>query len=414
MNSAIEGETANPVDPRIPLVFGIGMGVLVLYLVTYAINLHAENDWYKEAWPAYRLLIHGHVLGFLHRSPAYVGSLILRAPFALLASVFGASARTAYIVCALPCLLAPGALAGYLAVQRTWRPRSGSSRRAHDNLRPVDLFMVTPCAVVALNGGHPEDILVAVLCVFAVLLAQRGSGKSAAFLLGIAVINKSWAAVIVPFVFAVVPPGRRLSSFVTFVLTAGIVLVPLTAIRATSSGGAGSALGDQTTGIFLLPQLLWWLGRTSWFVREAHVLLVVVDWLVTGAWWWLRVQRRPRPPRLDEILLALGLLFFLRAALDPWDNIYYLTPFLLTIFVYEDPPGFPKLSWLYAILIVVIVPPAGVLRPLGRTAHAAVFSAFAVVTIAWLGWEAFARTRSEHRELYKIANGAGTGAATRV
>ena len=57
--------------------------------------------------------------------------------------------------------------------------------------------------MICSTGGHPEDILGAVLCVLSVLLALRGYGKTAGFVLAVAVINKSWALVIVPFLFAV-------------------------------------------------------------------------------------------------------------------------------------------------------------------------------------------------------------------
>lgn len=406
MNQTTPAETRPQVDPRVPVFFGIGIALFLLYLVTFAINVRAENDWYTEAWPSYELLIHGHVLGFLRESPAYVGSLIMRAPFALLAGAFGASPRTGYIFCALPCLLAPGLFAGYLAANRPRDSRHRAGKRSRIGIRPVDLFMATPSAIVCVSDGHPEDALGAVLCVLAVVLAYRGSGKTAGFLLGVALINKSWAVVIVPFVFAVMPADRRLSGFITMVVTAGLVLIPVTAIRATSSGGAGSALGYQTGTIFLVPQLLWWFSRTSWIVREAHILLVALDWLVAGLWWWLRVRGRRERPSFSQVLLALALLFFLRAAVDPWDNIYYLAPFMLAVMTYEDPPGFPKLSWLYAILIIVIVPPQGALKGLGLNAQAAVFAVFALLTIAYFGWRAFSSKGAESSRVYAAAKGA--------
>ena len=134
-------------------------------------------------------------------------------------------------------------------------------------------------------------------------------------------------------------------------------------------GGAGRALGDQTTGIFVVPQLLWWFGSKSWLAREGPPAAGrSCDWLVTAAWWRFRIQGRTQPS-LNSALMAMALLFFLRAALDPWDNIYYMLPFLLTILTYENAPGFPKLSWLFTILMVVIVPIHGLLHPLGVNAR---------------------------------------------
>jgi len=390
VDTAAEAESTKRSKLHIPaVVFGIGIATLVLYLFAFTINIHSENDFYREAWPPYQQLFHGHFLAFLRSSPAYVGSLLLRAPFALLAHALGADAQATYFVTALPCMLAPGLFAGYLAAQRVRPPATTSGRSARAGLRPVDLFMITPPAAFALNGGHPEDILGAVLCVFAVLQARRGSGTVAGFALGVALINKSWAVVVIPLVFAVMPADRRLRSFVTLVLTAGIVMIPITAIRAASAGSADNALGGGSVGIFLVPQLLFWFGKNSWIVREGHVLLVAVDWVVTGTWWLLRVRGRGRVPSLDEALTILALVFFLRAALDPWDNIYYFAPFMLALATCEDPPGFPKLTWLYSIALVIVIPPWGVLQSLGENGRAGVFTGFALLTIAWFGWRAF-------------------------
>ena len=167
--------TADRSNPRVPVViFGIGIAVLVLYLFTFAIDLRGENDFYKEAWPAYLLLDHGHILAFLRDGPAYVGSLVLRAPFALLVGLFGAGARVTYFAAALPCVVAPALLAGWLAPDRHRKP--GTADAGSPRIRPLDLLMVAPPAFLCVISGHPEDILGAALCVAAVLLAQRGSG----------------------------------------------------------------------------------------------------------------------------------------------------------------------------------------------------------------------------------------------
>jgi hypothetical protein len=317
----------------------------------------------------------------------------MRAPFALLAHAFGADAKATYFVSALPCLLAPALLSGYIAAQRL-SPTTMPTGAKRTGLRPVDLYLLIPSAAFTLNGGHPEDLLGAALCVYAVLRAHRGAGNAAAVALAVAVINKSWAVVIVPLVFAVMPADKRLRSLIAFLLVAGLVLIPITAVRASSAGSAGNALGGQSIGIFLVPQLLFWFGRGSWVAREGHVLLVVVTWLVTVVWWSLRVRGHERTLHLRDVLAMLALIFFLRAALDPWDNIYYFAPFMLALAVYEDPPGFPKLTWLFAIGLVFVVPPWGVFKSLGHDSRAGVFTGFALLTILWFGWRAFRADRA--------------------
>ena len=102
----------------------------------------------------------------------------------------------------------------------------------------------------------------------------------------------------------------------------------------------------------------------------------------------------------NSALLVLALVFFLRAALDPWDNIYYFVPFMFTVMTYEDPSGFPKLSWLYAILLLIIVPLKGPLHPLGANGVAAVFAVFALLTIAYFARRVFFPDRSGARRPY--------------
>ena len=96
----------------------------------------------------------------------------------------------------------------------------------------------------------------------------------------------------------------------------------------------------------------------------------------------------------------LALVFFLRAALDPWDDLYYFAPFMLAIMAYEDGQGFPMLTWAYGILLVVIVPPSGLLQGLGDNGHAAAFAVFALATIAYFTWRAFVPDRPASGRLY--------------
>jgi hypothetical protein len=60
---------------------------------------------------------------------------------------------------------------------------------------------------------------------------------------------------------------------------------------------------------------------------------------------WLRVRsgsgRRP-----DDVLLLAALLFLLRCVLDPWNNVYYALPFVLTLLAWEvvRRPGIPLVT----------------------------------------------------------------------
>lgn len=375
-------------DPRVPVVvFGIGIAAFVLYFLVVAIHFQTGSDFKPEAWAPYQMLFRGHVIGFIQTSPAYVGSLVLRAPFALIASVFGAGVTGTYDATALPCIVAPAVLAGWLFERRP-KTAAGRPRR----VSPLDLFMLTPPAIICITLGHPEDILGAVLCVAAVLVAQRGSARTAGAILAVALINKSWAVVAAPLVIALMPPGRRLAGITTGVVLTAVVMVPLLAIRTTGASGAVGALGGGVGQIFLVPQLLWFFGAHSWIVREAHILLVLVCWLTTAIWWWFRARDPNRQPSTGTTLMILALVFFLRAVLDPWDNGYYFVPFMLTIVVYEDlRGGFPRLTWAFVVMLLIFVPAAGLLHSLGNNGHAATFAVWALATIAFFGWRSFTR-----------------------
>lgn len=388
------------------IAFGMGIATLVLVLISVVVNARGESDFPREAWASYHALFQGHVIGFVRTAPIYVGSLVLRAPFALIAAVFGAGAHATYVATALPCVLAPALLAGWLASERPQRT-DGSGMVNTRRLWPLDVFMFTPAAIICVAEGHPEDILGAALCVAAVLTAQRGQARAAGLLLAIAVINKSWAVVVAPLVFGLMPPDRRLAGFATAAGITAAVMVPLLAIRMTGSS-AGAGLGVASKHLTLIPQLLWFFGPNSWVDEQGHVILVIVTWIVGGIWWRLRVRGAGEPPSATAALTILALVFFLRAALDPWDNGYYFVPFMLTLMAYEDGTGgFPKLSWAFAIMLVIVVPPAGPLAGLGDNGHAAVFGVWALAVIAFFGLRAFGGGRPRARRLYAAASRSG-------
>src|SRR3954467_3932744 len=68
------------------------------------------NDYEVEAAPAFDALTHGSYSLFLQLCPAYGGSLIMRAPFALAAHGVGGGEVAVFRAVAVPCLLAGAAL----------------------------------------------------------------------------------------------------------------------------------------------------------------------------------------------------------------------------------------------------------------------------------------------------------------
>ena len=136
----------------------------------------AWNDYETEAQPAFEALIHGHLLEFLRLVPAYGGSLIERAPFALLPGLWGGGALAVYrmVAAAVP---ARDRAARRVAVarMRTQRAARGSPVRSRSGV-----CVANPITLRALEVGHPEELLGACLCVAAVLLAAGRAPRSRA------------------------------------------------------------------------------------------------------------------------------------------------------------------------------------------------------------------------------------------
>jgi hypothetical protein len=134
---------------------------------------------------------------------------------------------------------------------------------------------------------------------------------------------------------------------------ATLALVPLVAIRPDFVSSSASGIGSM----FLPPQLLWWVGKNSWVAQWAHVLIVAVALAAVLAWVWLRRRRgEAAAPTAQEALLLLAFVFMLRAALDPWNNVYYAIPFLFALLAYEVCSGRPPFLMLSCAVLLWIAP----------------------------------------------------------
>ncbi len=389
----------------------------------------AWNDYEVEARPAFDALVRGHLAEFLRLAPAYGGSLIERAPFALVPGLWGGSALAVYRMVALPCLLATAVLAVWLAARA--RAASGSMLAA---AIAIGVCTASPLALSALEQGHPEELLGAALCVAAVLVAARppvGRRRAiwAGVLLGLAVANKEWAVLAVGPVLLALPRGRRLQGLVSAAVTATAILAPLA--LATSGRGAvgGSTAGTLASGGIFQPWQVWWfLGHhgpllhslfgiplhgyragPAWTGLVSHPLIVLVGFGSAGAL-WLQRKREGRPIDRRDTLLLLALALLLRCILDTWDTGYYMLPFLIALFAWEL-DGVASRTPILA-LVVVVVPwwalhklSAGGVSP---DVQSAIFLIWTVPLSVALGLVLYA-PRLVRRRLARLA---GTGSAT--
>lgn len=313
----------------------------------------AWSDYELEVQPAAEALAHLHIGEFLRLAPVYGGSLIERAPFAVLPGVWHGGSLAVYRMLALPCLLA-GAALGVVLVARM--RAAGKPRLARGIL--LGVCVANPVTLLALELGHPEELLGAVLCIAAVLLAgtplapSRRQAVLAGALLGLAIANKQWALLAAGPVLLVLPHGRRAICATSAILVALLVVSPL--LLGSSGGYVTGAQGAVNPGpaIFQPWQIWWFFGDhghavhgvltglkpgyrlgPAWTATISHPLILAAGPLIAVALWW---RRRGVRLELREALLALAVTLLLRSLLDTWNTVYYLLPAVLTLAAWES------------------------------------------------------------------------------
>jgi Glycosyltransferase family 87 len=309
----------------------------------------AWNDYDNEARPAFDALVHGHLLSFLRLAPAYGGSLVERAPFALLPGLWGGGQLAVYRMVALPCLLATAALGIWLVAQMRTSKRSTLARAV-----ALGVCVANPLTLRALELGHPEELLGGALCVAAVLLAAREHPLWAGVTLGLAIANKEWALLAAGPVLLALPARHRLRCLLGAGVSAAAVLAPLALFTSGGFVSSTRALATAPTAIFQPWQVWWFFGHhgalvhglfgtpkpgyrigPEWSATYSHPLILFAGLAITAAV-WLQARRRGLL-RLSErdALLALALILLLRCLLDTWDAVYYPLPFVFALLAWE-------------------------------------------------------------------------------
>jgi hypothetical protein len=301
----------------------------------------AWNDYDDEASRAVAALREGDVGRFLALSPAYGGSLVLRAPFALVPNLWGGGELAAYRMLAVPCLLAAAVFAVWLVARMRLLGRDSFSRGL-----ALALVVASPITLRALEIGHPEELLAGVLCVAALLVAGGRRTLLAGLLLGLAIATKAWALVAVGPVLLAAPTGRVRTAAVA-VAVAAVVYAPF--LTQPSAAMSTARIATETGTIFQPWQATWFLGEHAGVVRSinevkpgyrtppawlspiSHPVIVLGAGALSLLWW-----RRRRGAPWHEALLLLALLLHLRCLLDPFNTVYYCLPFLLAIATWES------------------------------------------------------------------------------
>ncbi|HYH88259.1 MAG TPA: hypothetical protein VEX67_03430 [Solirubrobacteraceae bacterium] len=350
----------------------------------------AFTDYEAEAAPAFAALVHGDFTRFLELCPAYGGSLIMRAPFALAADALGGGEVAVFRAVAAPCLLAGAALGVVLAASLLAR---GAGRGTVAIV--VGLCAVNPITLRALDIGHPEELLGAVLCAGAVLAAVRGRSTLSGILLGLAVANKAWAVLAVGPVLLALEADRRRALAIAGAIAAAFVLPLL--LTGAESGQPGAAA--QTGSIFQPWQVWWFLGSTGEVIRGAdgvvkegyraapgwvsplsHPLIVGLALPLSLLAW----RRRSDP------LLLLALLFVLRCVLDPWNTAYYALPAIITLVVWEATRTERPPVYALALTMATWATWEWVVPAASADVEALVYLGWSLPLVGLLGWRLYA------------------------
>ncbi len=329
---------------RIGIVTLVASGAV--WVAWLGFGVQAGGDYPGTFAPGMNALLAGRLGAFFHLLPAdgAGGSLLLRAPGALAGKLLVGTPVARFRFGALECTLAAGLLGLWLA-HRMRPPRLAPAAR----IAVVALCLFAPALLDTILVGHPEEVLGAVLCVAAVLLATDDRPGLAGLALGLAIVGKPWALLAIAPVLLAAPEGRmRLAA-----VAAGACAAWYGTAFLVASGHFEHSLAQLSTVAH--PQELWWpfamLERApgapaAYFLpalitdhaRELAVLLMVPLSLPL-------IRRRERT--VQDCLALLALLFLLRCMLDPSNHDYYQVPFVLAFTAWEAlGAGLPVLALL--------------------------------------------------------------------
>ena len=310
------------------LAIGIAAGLL---------SYHTNSDWdYPEdAGPAIDALIHLRIHDFLAARPAMGPlSLLLRAPFAALSRLTeGADPERlyndAYRFGVFPCVVASGLLGMWLA--RIARERG---LPAIFQFGVGALCVVNPVSLRAIEVGHPEEILGAVLVVAAVVAGMRRHPWWAVALLAMAIANKQWALVAIVPVALTLAPRQIVRAAVIGVAIGLALFVPIVIVDAHNVWEVTRNMAN-IDGASFLPANIWWrfvalpsqdFTVGGWLAVVAHPLIIVMGFAVP-----LLLMGRVKEDLEGRLLPLLALVLLLRCMLDPVTNLYYHVPFFLAL-----------------------------------------------------------------------------------
>jgi hypothetical protein len=317
-------------------------------------HVQTGGDYPLTFAPPMNALLDGHLGAFFNLLPndGAGGSVLLRAPGALLGKLLDGSEIATFRFGALECTLVSGALGLWLARGMRERGCSTAARAA-----VVALCVGVPAILDAILVGHPEEVLGAALSVAAVLLAADDRPTLSAVALGLAIINKPWALLAIAPTLLAAPSRRgRLGA-----LAAAICAAWFGTAYFAAPGPFVHSLGGLS--VVAHPQELWWplahLARDPSVTPGYYLPALITDHareLVVALMVPLSIPlARRRDRTASDCLALLALLLLLRCVLDPSNHVYYELPFVLALVAWEASRASAPLLSMLAIGLVWLV-----------------------------------------------------------
>lgn len=354
-------------------------------------------------------LAHGHLSAAAHVQP-FMGltSVLVRLPFAAIATALDEGRMLTYRFGVFPCALALALVV--LAVVR----------RAHIQpvvgLLIVVISVLNPITVYWLNG-HPEELLGGALCVASVLAAMDDRPVLAGVLLGLAVGTKEWALLAALPTMVACLRGRRRMLLIAAVVAAPLVLT-LPVINPTAFARVSRGIGALSWPSF---RSWWWMVSGYRHVKLAHGVSTSVHVLPLGLTRtdvsflpliiaaplaWLHVRRGS--PRPHDAMRLLALVLLLRCTLDPECGPYYTVPAIIALLAWEGLEGRISLAALIAIAFFSLGEHEALAAATLGSAQLCWLAGTIGLTVYLLRGEFRLLTATRHRQIELVADVAGT------
>ena len=342
------------------------VAVGAVYVAFAGFGVQTMGDYVPDFAPAMNALLAGHLGPFfanLTPTDGAGGSLLLRAPAALVVKLLGGGQLAIFRAGALTCVLALAGVGLWLARGMHARGRSVLARAA-----VIGLLTLVPAIFGAVFLGHPEEALGAALCVAAVLLAGDGRAGLASIALGLAIVNKPWGLIAAMPAFLAAPRESRLR------LTLGAAAIAGSWVIAESAGSAAAVSHPfSVVSPVAHPDDVWWplahptIAPGGWhlYFAPSFILHYGRELALAAMLGVSLVAARVCDRDTDACLGLLGALMLIRCLLDPGDHLYYHVPFLAALIAYEARTrGMPVFSLLATgLLWFVFHTVAGVASP---------------------------------------------------